>query len=135
MSKLNIRVLCSSSDYSLVKCSKCHEKLNTYQFCSTCDLPAWSSGNKKIDKIIKEAQLEIFLEWVEYEEFSEIELIAEGGFGSVSKAIWSPGYVINFDENQRKLVRAGPSLVALKMIFNSSNANCNTIQEVSKYLL
>ncbi|CAG8669510.1 11612_t:CDS:1, partial [Ambispora leptoticha] len=117
-----------SNNEKKVKCSKCHEKLNTYQFCSTCDLPPWSSKNKKIDEIIK-AQLKIYLEWIEYEEFNEIKLIAEGGFGSVSKATWNSGYVINFDENQRKLVRAGPSLVALKMIFNSSNANHNTIQE------
>ncbi|CAG8556364.1 2682_t:CDS:2 [Ambispora leptoticha] len=130
-----------SNNEKKVNCSKCHEKLNIYyQLCSICDLPPWSSKNKKIDEIIKEAQLEIikkaqfeiWLEWVEYEEFGEIELIAEGGFGSVSKAIWNSGYVISFNRNQRKLVRAGPSPVALKMLFNSSNANCNTIQEKSE---
>ncbi|CAG8627501.1 13276_t:CDS:1 [Ambispora leptoticha] len=114
-----------------MNCSKCHEELNVYKFCSTCDLPPRTSKNKKIDKIIKEAQP--FLEWIEYEEFNGIELIAEGGFGSVSKAIWSSGYVINFNKDQRKFIRSGPSLVALKMIFNSSNANSNTIQEVSGY--
>ncbi|CAG8524596.1 3577_t:CDS:2 [Ambispora leptoticha] len=97
------------------------------------ELLPWTSKNKKIDEIIKEAQLESFFEWVEYEEFDKIELIAEGGFGSVSKAIWNSGYVISFNKTQRKLVRAGPSLVALKMLFNSNNANCNTIQEVSEY--
>ncbi|CAG8463535.1 10412_t:CDS:2 [Ambispora leptoticha] len=119
-----------------VNCSKCQEKWNIYyQFCPTCDLPPWTSKNKKIDKIIKAAQLESFLEWIEYEEFNEMKLIAEGGFGSVSKAIWNSGYIISFNKNQRKLIRAGPSFVALKVLFNSSNANCNTIQEIQSAVI
>ncbi|CAG8524429.1 6196_t:CDS:2 [Ambispora gerdemannii] len=117
-------------------CPNCHEKWNIYcQFCPTCELPPWSSNNNKIDKIIKESQVEIyrfsaFLEWIAYEEFSEIELIDEGGFGSVSKAIWNSGYIIDFNKKQRKLVRAGPSLVALKTLFKSSDANLDIIQEI-----
>ncbi|CAG8606259.1 11222_t:CDS:2, partial [Ambispora leptoticha] len=81
------------------------------------------------------AQLESFLEWIEYEEFDEMKLIAEGGFGSVSKAIWNSGFIISFNKNQRKLIRAGPSFVALKVLFNSSNANYNTIQEIQSAVI
>ncbi|CAG8636503.1 4666_t:CDS:2, partial [Ambispora leptoticha] len=123
-------------------CPKCHQKWNVhYQFCPTCDLPPWSSGNDKIDQIIKESQLKFdnksvigLLEWILYEEFENINSIAKGGFGSISKAIWRSGSA-HFDEEKRKFIRSGPKPVALKKLSESSDANYDIIQEIQSVIL
>ncbi|CAG8616164.1 4369_t:CDS:2 [Ambispora gerdemannii] len=120
-----------------VICPKCHQRWNIYyQFCLTCDLTQWKSGNNKIDELIKEDQLKFddnfvvgLLEWIPYEDFSEIKYVAKGGFGSISKAVRKSGFRY-FDEEKRKLViKAEPMPVALKTISQSSDANLNIIHE------
>ncbi|RHZ84623.1 hypothetical protein Glove_78g113 [Diversispora epigaea] len=69
--------------------------------CSNCKLieinylTKWTSGNYEVDKIIHMSQLdenarewEIW-RWIDYDEFKNIEKLAEGGFGSIWKAEWT----------------------------------------------
>ncbi|RHZ78910.1 hypothetical protein Glove_155g129 [Diversispora epigaea] len=65
------------------------------KFCLTCtkekfiqEFKTWSSGNANIDKIIQESQSNIYykLHWIPYDNFQNIEHIADGGHGSVYSA-------------------------------------------------
>ncbi|RHZ84208.1 hypothetical protein Glove_84g86 [Diversispora epigaea] len=64
--------------------------------CSLCtkehfiqEFETWSSGNANIDKIIQESQINDIrrkLHWISYDNFQNIEHIADGGHGSVYSA-------------------------------------------------
>jgi len=48
-----------------------------------------NSGNQEIDKLIKNVKSNKdnnALEWINYDNFEDIEYLAEGGFGKVYKA-------------------------------------------------
>src|SRR6266498_3803648 len=57
----------------------------------------WTSGNAKIDEFIQEMQLKIsgyndaVVEWIPYNQFSNIKEISKGGFATVYSAIWKDG--------------------------------------------
>ncbi|CAB5371083.1 unnamed protein product [Rhizophagus irregularis] len=67
-------------------------------------LTNWTSGNEKIDDLIKEMQLkinkpnDIVFEWIPYNQFSNIEEIGDGGFSKVYFAIWGVG-LLHYDGN------------------------------------
>jgi serine/threonine protein kinase len=55
-----------------------------------------TSDDSKLDILIQNSQLNAhssreLIEWIDYSNFKNIELIAHGGFGSVYKAIWKDG--------------------------------------------
>ena len=63
----------------------------------------WTSGKPNIDRLIKDTmyntryyadnriQHKLFLEWVPYNRFTDIEPIGEGGFAKVYSATWIDG--------------------------------------------
>src|SRR5215469_12673034 len=58
----------------------------------------WSSGNEKIDKLVKYVRPShvntiLFLEWIPYEKLVDIRYLAQGGYGTISLATWEDGYV------------------------------------------
>ncbi|CAG8592990.1 10246_t:CDS:2, partial [Dentiscutata heterogama] len=58
------------------------------------------------------------VEWIEFGELTDIEFLAEGGFGKVHKAIWTHGKIIGWNETENTFVRdSKPRKVALK-VFN-----------------
>ncbi|CAG8629445.1 168_t:CDS:2, partial [Racocetra fulgida] len=59
----------------------------------------WRSDNPILDKLICDSQLSIkypngYIEWIPYEQFSNIELEGNGGFAIVYKANWGEGFGI-----------------------------------------
>src|ERR1044071_1950701 len=62
-------------------------------WCISCNskhfsdkLSSWASGNKDIDRLIRNTQLtashyEAVFEWIPYDQFENITFIAKGGFG------------------------------------------------------
>ncbi|CAG8650924.1 12053_t:CDS:2, partial [Ambispora gerdemannii] len=118
----------------LEHCYKCRQMLNIeYLMCPQCDLPSWSSGNTKVDQIILNNQQilssEWWLEWIPYNQFIEIEPIGEGGFAKVYKAKWEIGYVLTINWSAKTFERNSKTIVALKEILNSSDADMNLINE------
>ncbi|CAG8551248.1 13247_t:CDS:2 [Ambispora gerdemannii] len=124
-------------------CSKCQKIWNDkMEICLNCELPSWTTGDDIIDDKIKQVQLDAFIfgtdtwfEWIPYDEFSEIKFIAEGGFGSVSSAIWNSGRVCSYDQKARKFIREEATIVALKTLFESNKANPEIIQEIDSTII
>ncbi|GBB83206.1 hypothetical protein RclHR1_00100010 [Rhizophagus clarus] len=87
-------------------------------------LTNWTSGNEKIDDLIKEMQSkinkanDIIFEWIPYKQFDIIKKIGVGGFSKVYSAIWKDG-LLYYDGN--KYVRKQEKKVALKCLNNSQN--------------
>src|SRR6185295_8796595 len=62
------------------------------------EFKTWTSGNANIDKTIQESQINIFydkLQWIPYDNFQNIEHIADGGYGSVNSAKLGHGVKCN----------------------------------------
>ena len=94
-----------------------------------------SSGDKKLDEIIRNTQLEakgfesyFYIEWIPYDDLKDIEKIGEGGFATVYQSEWSngPRFVMN---NKRRYYING--LVALKKLENSQNVSDEFLKEVN----
>ncbi|RHZ58757.1 hypothetical protein Glove_368g28 [Diversispora epigaea] len=86
-------------------CQNCGEVtyIDIKKLCQQC----YTSGNKNIDNFIKHTQISglrlslkeyrlkpklqpyLYLEWVPFNNFSDIEYIAAGGFSNIFKAIWN----------------------------------------------
>src|SRR5438874_4902218 len=100
------------------------------QWCKSCDpkllAQSWtSSGDKKLDEIIRNTQLEskgfdscYYIEWIPYDDLKDIKKIGEGGFATVYEGKWTngPRFV---ESNKRYYLKDG--YVALKKLKNSQN--------------
>jgi hypothetical protein len=108
-------------------CSNC-KKINTgYAWCKKCDPGKFlregnSSGNIEIDQLIYQAQIKTQsyysnLEWISYDRFQDVKLVAEGGFARIYSATWLDGE----PKLNREKRRSPPITVALKRIKDSTN--------------
>ena len=93
-----------------------------------------SSGNKKLDEIIRNTQLEAkgfdshyYIEWVLYDDLKDIKKIGKGGFSTVYQGRWSNGPRFVKD-NKRYYFEGGR--VALKKLENSQNISDEFLKEV-----
>jgi len=82
-----------------------------------------SSGDEKLDEIIRKTQLEAkgfdsyyYIEWIPYDDLKVIKKIGEGGFATVYLGEWSNGPRF-ISENKRYYFNNGK--VALKKLKNS----------------
>ena len=92
-----------------------------------------TSGNKKVDNLIKEMQLkissyaDIVFEWIPYNQFDSIEEINKGDYATVYSAIWKDGPLCY---NNKKYVRKSDKKVALKCLHNSQIITNEFLNEV-----
>jgi len=84
-----------------------------------------SSGDKKLDEIIRNTQLEAkgfdshyYIEWIPYDDLRNIKKIGEGGFANVYRGKWSngPRFVIGCERRYYD-----GCYVALKKLKNNSD--------------
>ncbi len=105
----------SDSKYGM--CEECRKE-NTWDYwCLSCsslhfqqNFDKWTSGNKQLDEIIRESQLNCtspqnILEWIPYSHFENITYIDEGGFGKIYSATWKEGYIYGWDFQQKQFER------------------------------
>ncbi|EXX79515.1 Bck1p [Rhizophagus irregularis DAOM 197198w] len=93
------------------------------------------SGNKVIDDFIRETQISFVkmegkLEFVPYEQFKNVEFIAEGGFSKIYKATWIDGPIKSYrNYNSKKEIRLNNYTVVLKKLNNSKSITSKELNE------
>ncbi|CAG8560867.1 6888_t:CDS:2 [Acaulospora morrowiae] len=130
--------------YCLVQygeCEYCGQVKTDDRWCMTCNAKhfqklRWTSGNDMIDKFIRDIQNSAtnrhkVLEWVPYENFSEIKFIAKGGYGKVYKARWNGGFIHYFNNKTQQWRRNGDMDVVLKSLYGSKNITNEFLEESS----
>ncbi|RGB36204.1 hypothetical protein C1646_758417 [Rhizophagus diaphanus] len=107
----------SDIDYDDSKCHECGQ--DSIGYCKPCNsghfcdnFAHWTSGDSNLDELIQNVQLDTnncldLIEWIEYSNLENIELIAHGGFRSVYKTIWKDGPIIDYNPWKRKWQRKG----------------------------
>src|SRR4051812_37364945 len=112
----------SDKQASCLKCKR--KKFNSMRLCIRCFAMKHlhvDSGNKNIDNFIKKSRslknrnVHVFLEWVPYEEFKNIEHIGKGGFSQIYKATWKMHNGISNDGT----IHRSETEVVLKVLNNS----------------
>ena len=92
----------------------------------------YKSGNKVVDDFIKHTQTDLevnMMEFVPYNQFNNVQLIAEGGFGKIYKVTWIDGNIQGWNKEKLNFKRSGPRKVVLKQLSNSKNI---TFEELNK---
>ncbi|CAG8483359.1 4180_t:CDS:10 [Acaulospora morrowiae] len=77
-------------------------------------------------------QAKSILEWIPYEDFSNIERIGMGGFSKVYKAMWQRGHIKHWNSRMGEVVRSEPVEVALKVLDDSADICSTFLNEESK---
>ncbi|UZO07870.1 uncharacterized protein OCT59_028141 [Rhizophagus irregularis] len=116
------------------KCINCTRQRIALAWCKNCDIAFlkdnfhnWTSGNSKIDELIKYTQLNAkdsmdYLEWIDFDQFDLVEDINKrGAFSSIYSAVWMEGPKWNLDEETKIWSRTGPIKVILKRLDDSQN--------------
>ncbi|RIB25663.1 kinase-like domain-containing protein [Gigaspora rosea] len=129
-------------DYGTCKCG-C--KFTNVEWCKECESKkfyrnflTWTSGNQQLDELIRESQLEAthvshYIEWIGRDQLVNIEMIAGGGFSTVSSAIWRDGPREEWDEETSQWERAFNTKVAVRSISNKSDIS-SLLKEVKLHL-
>ena len=129
------------------KCQECGRENNEY-YCKPCNsvhfqdnFAHWTSGDSNLDKLIQNSQLNAdepykLIEWIEYSNLENIELIAHGGFGSVYKAIWKDGPIVGHNQqvwnfNKSEWQRESKIEVAVKKFRNATHVSSEFLNEVN----
>ncbi|RHZ80393.1 hypothetical protein Glove_136g68 [Diversispora epigaea] len=124
-------------------CNNCQNWHQATQYCEFCvrkylknDFGNWTSGNNEIDKLIQECQKktiapDIVIEWIEYDQFMNIEHLTEGGCATIYTATWKDGHYIKWNAERQILERFGRRKIVLKRLNNSNNNNAHWFQEVT----
>ena len=141
-SLINITQNTSKSKSKFKKCNECNRSRKFFneihQICYLCYeakkiiIP---SGNKVIDNFIRYTLTNSFkingkMEFVPYDNFKDVEFVAEGGFSKIYKATWIYGPINNRNNTYQKYDRYGNITVALKELNNSENINSKELNEV-----
>jgi hypothetical protein len=123
-------------------CGECFKPGTGYEWCQPCnakrfkdDFKNWTSGNKDVDELIQQSQLNAVnyykcLEWIPYEKFQYITYITKGGFGKIFSAFWQEGKIKSWNIMRQKWSRYPDCKVALKSLNNSSNISTDFLIEV-----
>ncbi|RHZ59699.1 hypothetical protein Glove_362g37 [Diversispora epigaea] len=125
------------------QCNNCLNWHQAIQYCEFCirkhlenNFGNWTSGSNEIDKLIKEHQQKTVaprkvIEWIEYDQFENVEHLTEGGCATIYTAVWKDGYYDKWNSERQTLERFGRQKVVLKRLNNSSNNNVNWFHEVT----
>ncbi|UZN98885.1 uncharacterized protein OCT59_000170 [Rhizophagus irregularis] len=141
-SNTNNYILVFNNNY----CENCNNKSYThinYKWCKQCQLNNlkksfvnWASGNEKIDNFIQEMQLkinddyDIIVEWIPYNQFSDIKEISKNDSFAVYSAVWKSG-PLRYDTFYNKLQRY--SLVDNKVFLKYFYSLQNITNEIESY--
>ncbi|CAG8497937.1 10393_t:CDS:2 [Paraglomus occultum] len=131
------------------QCGECKSARTGYNWCQYCNneqfqknFANWTSGSEDIDDFIQEAQLKAtnvrsILEWIDYEEFTNVRHLANGGNSSVFTAYWPRGPIRTWDANNNEWERGwgqeNSDVIILKRIRNSNKVTIGFLKEACAY--
>jgi hypothetical protein len=110
-------------------CGECNEPEYWCQPCNAKrfkeNFKNWTSGNKNIDELIQQSQLDALyytkcLEWIPFEKFENVTYLTRGGFSKIYSADWPEGNINCWDIEKQEWERAPNVKVVLKSLDNSS---------------
>ena len=124
------------------ECPTCNKYNTSSSWCQSCNpkllTEGWTSGNETLDELIKSTQLKAkyydnkyYLQWVPYNNLTNIEKIGEGGFATIYKATWLNGYKSVDYLNKRTSKNMN---VALKKLHHSQNISNEFLNEVNYFI-
>ncbi|CAG8795014.1 4984_t:CDS:1, partial [Racocetra persica] len=90
------------------------------------------SGNQDIDNLIKATyknQLKFRLEWIPFNDFTDITQIGTGGFSEIYTATWTKGEITGWSSTKNEYNRRRNQTVALKILKDSQNINSAFVKE------
>ena len=124
------------------RCDICGKEGYTISFCEHCaretlqsKFSTWTSGNDVIDNAIREAQIKdprpgSIIEWIEYEDLTDVKYFAEGGCSKIYTATWTKGFFEKYEKAKKEFIRSIPQVVILKQLDNSNNPDKEFLKEV-----
>jgi hypothetical protein len=127
-------------------CPECGKTVDYNYYCKPCNsvhfrdnFVQWTSGDSNIDELIQNSQLNAnnlsgLIEWIEYSNLENLELVAHGGFGSVFKAIWKDGPIKSYKSwnvNKSEWKRYDKMEMAIKKFRNVTHVSPEFLNEVS----
>ena len=127
------------------KCNECNKRRKpldeSHKICRNCYKMKKifkPSGNKIIDDLIRYTQINLVreegkMEFVPYEQFKNVEFIAEGGFSKIYKATWIDGPISEW--YGKDPYRERNETVVLKRLNNSKNITTKKLNEVIHSIL
>ncbi|CAG8594492.1 1082_t:CDS:2, partial [Cetraspora pellucida] len=114
------------------------ELVDKSKLCTSCyytktQFQNVSSGNQDIDNLIKAThnnQAKFRLEWIPFEDFTDIKPIGEGGFSEIHKAKWTKGSIKSWDGVKKRFNRNNNQTVVLKVLKDSQDINTTFLKEL-----
>ena len=119
-----MNVIKKSFDVNHQVCHNCYKAKSLYK----------PSGNKVINDFIRYVLDDInvaIMEFVPYDQFKDIEFIAEGGFSKIYKATWIDGSNKGWNNQKQSYVRTKSRTVVLKKLNNSKEVTSKELNEVN----
>src|SRR6185369_15041327 len=126
------------------QCRNCNTTRYSKDFCESCIslhlqnlFNTWTSGNEKVDGFIQRCQKLSALpgnimEWIPFEQFTDVNYLSKGGFGSIYNATWNRGYINDYDEGKKEFIYFGAQAVVLKWLNDSNGIGDKFFTEVSQ---
>ncbi|CAG8529369.1 19281_t:CDS:2 [Cetraspora pellucida] len=110
--------------------------LDEVKLCSGCyntQFQNVSSGNQDIDNLINAThnnQPKFRLEWIPFDDFTNIDQIGNGGFSEIYMATWTKGSIKSWSRIEKRYNRNKNQTVALKVLKDSKNINSAFLKEL-----
>ncbi|RIB21712.1 kinase-like domain-containing protein [Gigaspora rosea] len=129
-----------------IGCGYCKLTRYSTRYCENCIIKylksffgTWTSGCDVIDKFIRECQSNSglplhIMEWIPFEQFEDIEHLANGGFATIYTATWKRGSILDFNESKRNFVYQGSQKVVLKSLNNSNEHTEKFFEEAKRFI-
>jgi serine/threonine protein kinase len=123
-------------------CPKCFQINISRNWCQPCAEKEWQedlknlTGQKLVEKFILQQGKDVWgndkLQWIPYEEFTDIEKIGEGGFSKIYKAYWKKKTGKKWNNKKRgyEIVITSDNII-LKSLTNSQNITYEFLTEIA----
>ncbi|RIA92859.1 kinase-like domain-containing protein [Glomus cerebriforme] len=128
-------------------CEYCQKECLAALYCEHCirnylkgNFINWTSGNEKIDYLIRKCQLESLtpnriIEWIPYNKFSNIKYLTSSRYSEIFTANWIDGSYNKWNPEKQELRRYGTREVILKKSNNFKSVDQRYFFEEAKLLL